>query len=108
MTDESRRDDFIRGWIDSEAPRRAPERLVDAVRAELSVTPQDQAWARGLGRSYLSRVAVYAAAIVVIFVVGFVAAGLLFNGSIVGTPPTPSPTPTPSSTFRQACSRAGR
>jgi hypothetical protein len=99
MTDDMRRDREVREWIRTEAHPRAPDRLRDAIRAELAQTRQESSSPVFVRRAALVSRWGAAAAAVLIMAVAVVAVGLLGNRALIASPgqsPTPPSTPSPS------------
>jgi hypothetical protein len=100
---------IVRSWLD-EGVRTLPERVLDAVLDQVPATPQRRAWwpARRFAQmNNVARLAIAAAAVVVVAIVGY---NLLPGGSGPGGPvatpapsptltPSPKPEPTPATTF---------
>jgi hypothetical protein len=97
MTDDMRRDRQVHDWIQADAPAQAPDRLRDAVRAELAQTRQEAASPVFVRRATLVSGWGAAAAVVVVGL-AFVGAGLVGNRGSIATPlPSPTLVSTPSS-----------
>jgi hypothetical protein len=88
----------IAAWLESEAPDRAPARLIDASREHVRTTRQRPAWwpaRRTSDMNAYAKLAIAAAAVVVVAIVGY---NLLPSRGGVGgsAQPSASPSPTPS------------
>jgi hypothetical protein len=97
MTEDQRRDRDVRSWIVAEGAVRAPDRLRDALRAEVAQTRQERA--PGTVPQWLATMPMRAAAVILAVVLGAGTLGLLAGRSSVGVPPsaaTPTPVPTAS------------
>ena len=98
MTEDQRRDREVHGWVLAEGSVRAPDRLREAVRAEIAETRQERfvssvpAW--------LAAMPMRAAAAILVLVLGVGSVGFLVGRvpAGIGTPTAPPASPTPSPT----------
>jgi hypothetical protein len=90
---------IVRSWLE-EGATALPDRVLDAVLDRVPATPQRRSWwpSRRIAHMNPVRIAIAAAAVVVVAIVGY---NLLprSGGNVGGQPtPVPSPTPTPGPT----------
>ena len=100
MTEDQRRDREVHGWVLAEGSVRAPDRLREAVRAELAETRQERfvssvpAWLAAMPMRAAAAILVLVAGVGAVgFLVGRVPAGI---GSPTAPPESPAPTPSAS------------
>jgi hypothetical protein len=111
MTDTSRLDSALSGWLAEEAAVRAPQRLVHETRARIAATPQRRvmrgplAWPRSITWRPLVTLGVIG---VLVLAVASLSVYLARNGPAQSTSPAPTPSPVPTLTAVQPfeCERA--
>lgn len=96
MSDVDPRDDEVGRWLRGEAPPSAPDRLREAVRADIAQAAQEPASVVPLRRLARPLLAVAAAAAVIVVAVGLARPGTLPSiGGVIGTPSAATPSPSP-------------
>jgi len=101
MTDR-KLDQRISDWLEAEAPKQVPDRVLRVAFERTRKTGQQLGWRVLLGRLRMPRSVPALAGAVIVLVVGVVAVGVYFNGQNIGVGPSPtpslslSPSPSPS------------
>jgi len=97
MTIDRQLDDRISRWLEAEAPRQLPDRVLRATFERTRRTRQHAGWQAVLGRLLVNRMFAALAGVAAVVVVAVVAVGLYFNqpGGVGGVPPTPTQAPSP-------------
>jgi hypothetical protein len=97
MTGNDNFDQTLEGWLRRQAPRQAPDRVLDAALQRVELEPQRRGWRQrifgGTSMTSVVRVATFATAVMVVAIFGL---RLINQTDEVGPSPVPSPSAQPS------------
>jgi hypothetical protein len=98
MRTDRQLDDTISRWLEAEAPRQLPDRVLRATFERTRKTRQQAGWQALLRRLQVNRMLAAVAGSAAVVIVALVAVGLYFSNQpgVGGVPPTPTQAPSPS------------
>ncbi|MEO7118209.1 MAG: hypothetical protein ABIZ34_04475, partial [Candidatus Limnocylindrales bacterium] len=99
MSTDQKADQKISDWLEADAPRQLPDRVLRATFERTRTTRQPRGWRGLLAGFRIDRMMTALAGTAIIALIGVAGLGLLFNRSSIGAlPGSPSPAPTVAAT----------